>query len=416
MSGVRRGDAGAAAAHAPSLAYLVWVLLAAQSFGTMATMTLPAVAPKVADSYGISSSLIGYQISILAAAMLVSLTLGSQLCVRWGACRVQQVGLLLLVAGSFVAILPHAAFLFGSALALGLGYGLLTPSASHSLARFSPPKRRNLIFSLKQTGVPLGGVGAAAITPAIAVTVGWQWALAGNAVILCGLLFLLERGRPHWDNDRDPVLRVGINPFADVFQIWRHDGLRLLSIAGGCFVIVQICLSTFTVVFFAEEVGFGLIEAGIVLTASQVGGVAGRVFWGWLADMTRSCFAVLAVLAAVMLAACVLAYFITPRWAIYSACALFFVIGSTASGWNGAFLAEVARLAPRPAISRMTGGSLAYVNVCKMVGPIVFTNVYLTSGSYALTFALLAVPAGVGLACVLSARRGELRAAAVPVR
>lgn len=399
-------------ARAPSLSFLVGNLLAAQSFGTIATMTLPAVAPKVAETYGIDSSLIGYQISILAAAMLVSLTLGSQLAVRWGSCRVQQGGLILLIAGSFIAILPDAAFVFASALALGLGYGVLTTSASHLLARFAPAERRNLIFSLKQTGVPIGGVGAAAITPAVALAYGWQWALGGNAVILCVLVLLLERGRPHWDDDRNPATRVGMNPFADVVAIWKHGALRLLSIAGGCFVIVQICLSTFTVVFFAEEVGFGLIQAGIVLTASQVGGVAGRVFWGWLADVTRSCFAVLAVLAAVMLAACVLAYFITPRWAILTSCMLFFVIGSTASGWNGAFLAEVARLAPRPAISRLTGGSLAYVNVCKMVGPIVFTNAYLASGSYALTFALLALPAAIGLGCVLAARRDELRIAA----
>ncbi len=411
MSNARSVETGA-----PSLAFLVGVLIASQSFGTMATMTLPVVAPKVAETYGISSSLIGYQISILAGAMLVSLTMGSQLSVRWGACRVQQVALLLLVAGSFVAILPHAGFMFGSALALGLGYGLLTPSASHILARFAPPKRRNLIFSLKQTGVPLGGVGAAAIAPAVALILGWQWALAMNAVVLGGLVLLLQRGRPQWDDDRDAGVRIRVNPFADVAEIWRHDALRLLSISGGCFVIVQICLSTFTVVFFAEEVGIGLIEAGIVLTASQVGGVAGRVFWGWLADVTRSCFGVLTVLAAVMFAACLLAYFITAGWSIGAACALFFVIGSTASGWNGAFLAEVARLTPRPAISRMTGGSLAYVNVCKMVGPIIFTNVYLSSGSYALTFALLSVPAAIGLACVVAARRGELRAAAVAAR
>ena len=67
----------------PSLPFLVGTMLAAQSFGTMATMTLPAVAPKVAETYGISSSLIGYQISILAGAMLVALTLGSRLAVRW---------------------------------------------------------------------------------------------------------------------------------------------------------------------------------------------------------------------------------------------------------------------------------------------------------------------------------------------
>ena len=146
MTNTRKVAVDATSTALPSLPFLVGTMLAAQSFGTMATMTLPAVAPKVAETYGISSSLIGYQISILAGAMLVSLTLGSQLAARWGACRVQQGALLLLVAGSFVAILPHAAFLFGSALALGLGYGLLTPSASHLLARFAPPKRRNLIF------------------------------------------------------------------------------------------------------------------------------------------------------------------------------------------------------------------------------------------------------------------------------
>jgi len=397
--------------RAPGLAFLVGTLLAAQTLGTMATMVLPAVAPKVAETYGVSASLIGYQISLLAAAMLVSLLFGSRLSVRWGACRVQQVSLALLVAGSVVAILPHVAFVFSSAVALGLGYGLLTPSASHLLARFTLPERRNLIFSFKQTGVPLGGIGAAAITPAVAVNFGWQWALAVNALALCVLLVLLQGGRPHWDDDREPAARVAANPFAGVATIWNHAALRLLSISGGCFVIVQICLSTFTVVLFAEEMKMGLIEAGIVLTASQVGGVTGRVFWGWLADLTRSCFGVLAVLAAVMLAACLAVLAITPDWPLAVSCALFFVIGSTASGWNGAFLAEIVRLCPRHEISSATGGSLVFVNVGKMLGPIAFTNAYLAGGSYTLAFALLAVPAGVGLACVLAAHRGELRAA-----
>jgi hypothetical protein len=40
------------------------------------------------------------------------------------------------------------------------------------LARFTPPDRRNIVFSLKQTGVPLGGILTAAVTPAIAVNFG----------------------------------------------------------------------------------------------------------------------------------------------------------------------------------------------------------------------------------------------------
>lgn len=389
---------------------LLGVLLAGQTVGTMASMMLPAVAPKVAETYGVHSSLIGYQISLLAAAMLVSLVFGSNLSTRWGACRVTQVGLSLMAGGCLMATAPHIGFLFLSAVGLGLGYGLLTPSASHLLMRFTPANNRNLIFSLKQTGVPLGGIGAALITPAVAVAIGWQWALAGNALLLLLLVFLLQRGRPYWDDDCQPAARFIVDPFGGIVTIWSHPALRLLSIAGGCFVIVQICLSTFTVVLFAEEMHVGLIQAGLVLTASQAGGVTGRIFWGWLADVTRNCFVALALLALVMLVTCLMVIVITPGWPVLASSVLFFVIGSTASGWNGAFLAEVARLSPRHAVSRATGGSLVFVNVGKMMGPIVFANAYLLGGSYALAFGLLALPAAAGLACLMAVHYREAHA------
>lgn len=398
-------DPPASSGRGPGFGYLLSALLAGQTVGTMATSIMPAVAPKIAETYGISASLIGYQISLLAFAMLVSLVFGGNLSVRWGACRVTQTGFGLLIVGSLIAVLPHVACVFLSALALGLGYGLLTPSASHLLARFTPVKNRNLIFSLKQTGVPLGGVGAALIGPAVAVHFGWQWALAGNALVMLLLLFFLQRGRAAWDDDRKPGVGLIVNPFGGIATIWRHRALRLLAISGGCFVVVQIAISTFTVVLFVEEVGIGLIEAGIVLMASQVGGVSGRIFWGWIADLTRDCFTVLAVLAAVLLAACVLVFALSPAWPLFAACALFFVLGSTASGWNGAFLAEVAQLAPAGAISSATGGSLFFVNVGKMLGPIAFTNAYLLSGSYVLAFGFLTLPAAGALACLMGARR-----------
>src|SRR5688572_7299731 len=164
-------DAPVQSARDPAHASFVYVLvctLAGQAAGTMATMTLPAIAPEAAAALGIPSSLIGYQISLLAAAMLFSLVFGGNLSTRWGACRVHQVGLSLLVAGCLIATVAHVAFFFLSAIALGLGYGLLTPSASHLLMRFTPAHRRNLMFSLKQTGVPFGGIAVALIAPAVA--------------------------------------------------------------------------------------------------------------------------------------------------------------------------------------------------------------------------------------------------------
>lgn len=390
----------------PSFAFLMGVLLVGQTIGTMGTTMIPAVAPKVAQTYGIPSALVGYQISMLAVAMIVALAFGAKLNRRWGSTRMQQIGLALVATGGLIAILPHVAFFFLASIALGLGYGTLTPSASNLLIRFTPEARRNLIFSLKQTGVPLGGIGAALITPAVAVAFGWQWAIAGNSLALYALVLVLQRARPHWDTDRDPEASIGGNPFSSVLTIWRHPALRLLSISGGCFVIVQFGISTFTVILFNEQLGWGLIEAGIVLTASQVGGVSGRVFWGWLADRMGNAFSALLFLGAVMVMSSLLCVALTPNWPMAAACALFFVMGSTASGWNGAFLAEVARLVPRDTISTATGGSLVYVNSGKAIGPIAFANVALLTGDYTTTFALLTVPAAAGLWCLWAAHRG----------
>jgi MFS family permease len=390
----------------PSFPFLMGVLLGGQTIGTMGTTMIPAVAPKVAESYGIPSALVGYQISFLAVAMIVALAFGSKLNRRWGSTRMQQIGLGLVATGGLIAILPHAAFFFLASIPLGLGYGTLTPSASNLLIRFTPEARRNLIFSLKQTGVPLGGIGAALITPAVAVAWGWQWAIIGNSLALYMLVLVLQRAHPHWDTDRDPQASIGGNPFSGVVDIWRHPALRMLSLSGGCFVVVQFGITTFTVILFNEELGWGLIEAGIVLTASQVGGVAGRLFWGWMADHMGDAFSALIVLGVVLVLSSALCFALTPDWSMVAACALFFVMGSTASGWNGAFLAEIARIAPREQISPLTGGSLVYVNSGKAVGPIVFANVALLTGDYALTFALLALPAAAGLWCLWAAHRG----------
>lgn len=398
------------APSAPGLGVLLGTLVSAQTFGTVSTMVLPAVAPEVASTYGIDASLIGYQISVVAAFMLVSLTLGSGLSVRWGACRTTQAALALCATGCLAAVLPHAAFVFGSAVFLGLGYGLLSPPASQLLARFAPGRRRNLLFSLKQSGVPLGGIIAASVAPVIAVTLGWQWALVATAAVLGGIVLYLQHWRAAWDDDRDPSASLAMRPFAGIAIVWRRLALRLLSISGGCFVVVQICMQTFTVVLFVERIGIDLVAAGMVLTASQVGGVFGRPFWGWLADTARNCFVVLAILAAVMFTACLLVPILQPGWPLAVACVLFFVLGSTASGWNGAFLAEVARLAPRREVPLATAGSLVFVNLGKLIGPIVFTTIYFATGDYLLVFGLLALPAAIGMGCVLGAHAITARA------
>jgi predicted MFS family arabinose efflux permease len=388
-----------------SLTSLVALLVVAQIFGTATTLALPPLAPKIAADLGVSPSLIGYQISLLTAAMLVSLVFGGNLARRWGPCRVIQLSLLLLAIGCLLATVPQVPVVVVASVVLGLAYGVITPSSSHLLARFTNAGNRNLVFSIKQAGVPAGALLAATVLPPLAVTVGWRASLIALAAAVALLAVVLQFHRDRLDDDRDPHAKLIDQPLGGVAAVWKHAALRSFSIAGGCFSAVQVCLTTFTVVLFVEEIGFGLVAAGLVLAASQIGGIIGRLFWGWLADWLRDCIFALTALTLVMTLACVLVVPVSAAWPLLAVYALFFVLGSTSSGWNGAFLAEVAQWSPRHAVSATTGASLLFVNVGTILGASAFTNVYALTGAYTWAFGFQVVPSVAGLACLLAARR-----------
>ena len=181
-----------------SLVFLVGALLTGHIMSSMALLVLPALAPEVAREYSIDASLIGYFIVLVCAGQLVTLTLFSSVTRRFGACRINQAGHSCVAAAMLSMMLPSPAFLAVGALLIGFGYGLIGPSFSHLLMRFSPPERRNLIFSLQQTGVPIGGIAAALVAPAVALAFGWRWmfVLTGLAGIVVAVgWYLVYRNR-----------------------------------------------------------------------------------------------------------------------------------------------------------------------------------------------------------------------------
>jgi len=48
---------------------------------------------------------------------------------------------------------------------IGIGYAFNNPASSHILKRVTPPRLRNLVYSIKQAGVPVGGILAALVMP-----------------------------------------------------------------------------------------------------------------------------------------------------------------------------------------------------------------------------------------------------------
>ena len=246
------------------------------TYAAMTALFPAAMAPEIATGLGVTSGFVALQISVVYAGAMVTSLLGGTLVQRIGACRASQVALMLIGAGAGTATAGAiGAFAVGSFL-IGLGYGLTNPAASHLLMRFAPARRRRIIFSIKQTGVPLGGVLAGAIAPGVALALGWRSALSALAALAAVLILLLQAVRPRWDDDRDPTARLMRSPFADIGLVWSVRSLRLLSLAGPCFASIQLSLSAFTVTLLVDEMGIGIVKAGLIMSAVQIAGVAGR--------------------------------------------------------------------------------------------------------------------------------------------
>jgi MFS family permease len=351
----------------------LFVTLAVQAMISMAALSGAVLAPDASRSTGFSEDLIGIFIGIIYAAAMASSLASGSLVGRFGPIRVSQFALLLAAAGLAIAADGRAPSLAFGAIAIGLGYGVVTPASSHLLARTTPPHRLALTFSLKQTGVPLGGALAGLILPALALAIGWQGAAFAVALASIAAALLAQLIRRQLDSDREPGCRISIGSIASpLLAILRQPALRGLALCSFGFAAMQLVLTGYLVVFLTKEVHLPLVAAGALLAVAQAAGVGGRLLWGWVADQFVPPSLLLPALGMLM-AACALGFAaIGPAWPVWAIAAISAVFGATAIGWNGVFLAEVARVAPRRDAGAATGGALFLTYFGVVTGPPAF--------------------------------------------
>jgi MFS family permease len=391
---------------------ILWLLLAAttavQILATFASYTIAAIAPDVAAGIGVSPDLVGFQVSLLyTGATLSSTTAGFQLR-RWGAVRVSQASVTFSVLGAACAIWPSLLTIGIGSLIMGIGYGMTNPAASHLLMQVAPAKQRNLIFSLKQTGVPLGGVAAGLVSPPVSQAFGWQWALALAVGVGAIIIVALQPLRRRWDADRDPVARLDRNLFDGLLIVLRSSYFRWVSANGFFYAAVQLTLGSFIVTLLVTETGMGLVAAGTVLAVVQATGVGGRVLWGWLADRYGNGPRIIVLIGAVSTAGALITTLVDASWPLIALYALFATFGTAALGWTGVMQAAVASASPPGRSGAIIGGVAAPTYAGVIVGPAVFSVAFSAIGSYAHTFAVVALFALAGMACILIATRRRM--------
>ena len=145
---------------------------------------IPVAMPELVREAGLFEGLAGlYALSMYAGA--VAATLCSERVFRaLGPARASALAVGLAACGLLLFVpLGVAGFVLGG-LAIGLGYGPVSPAGSYMMAGIVGRKDLNLVFSIRLAGAPLGVLAAGLCVPPLVAALGWRGALAALACAL----------------------------------------------------------------------------------------------------------------------------------------------------------------------------------------------------------------------------------------
>jgi sugar phosphate permease len=270
----------------------------------------------------------------------------------------------------------------------GLASAVATPAGGRLVLASFPRTHQGFALGLRQTGVPIGGLIAAAMLPWIAHATGWRWALAIAGLIAAASVvpLLLSRGGPEFV-DETPA-----EPSApSTFSVRGNRNIRLLTIWGSMLVSGQYAVLTFLGLDLHQRMGIGLAEASAFVAIAQAGGIAGRIGWGALSDrlLSRGRKPLLLALTAAGFAAVGLFWALPASTPAGVTAVVVALVGVGVIGFQGLMIAMIADAAGPENMGAATGWSVTFVQLTVVVAAPLYGLAADSSGSYHTIFAAL---------------------------
>ena len=363
-----------------------------QSFVTIGKVLPAVIAPPILLELKIDPSWLGVYVGIIAAVSLAVQAGCGSVIVKYGALRISQVTLLVTGLGLVLAMPGLIILMVLSAIAIGVSASS-TPASSHLLGKYAPAKYAPLIFSIKQTAVPVGLLTAGLVGPILTDLYGWRSALMSVVGVCVLFAIVLELMRDEFDNDRDSTRKFQLSDFKGTIGLVLRRG-ELRSLALGCFAFVGL-QTTFIAYFviYLTELGFSLIEAGTVFSLATAVAIPGRILWGWISSSFINPRVMLGFLAIFMFITVSLTGMFSANWASWVIVVVSTSVSATVFSWHGVTLAEAARLAPSSMRGAVTGGVLSFGQFGGLILPLIYSLCLSITGSYQLGFFVCAAPA-----------------------
>ena len=323
--------------------------------------------------------------AISGGAAAIGSIFSARLISHWGTTESLIGCLLLLILGTAIQMLQSLPMAMMGSVLIGLAYAITNPAASALLTTIRT-NRTNLVFSIKQSGVPFGA----------AASMIWGLNSSNNETLWVslpiGILFTLILTCPKAKR------RIIVSPAAGVISLWRDPFLSRLLIVGMAYGAVQmIVLGSFPSLiesdYISSSLGFLALAVGNAL------GLVGRIFWGLIADKLESSEKTLAIIG-LTTGLLITLLLLTPT----TAPLVFLLSGFVAVGWNGVFHAAI-RLRLNDATSTATATVMAYLFASGLLGQLIFSSILDNFGaSIALLAALVTVIGGTSIAISLAKR------------
>ena len=387
-------------------------MLAIQSFGTICSFAGAVVAVQAAADLGVKSTSIGiYTAVIYVTGMLSGLIAGSFLA-RYGVIRTCQVALFVGVLGlGLASALPFWPVAIGAAVLVGMGTGPLNPAGSRILARHTPPQWQPFVFSVKQTGTPLGGMLAGLLLPPLMMLYDWRIAVVWICAIPLITLFGLQLIRSDLDDDRNPAIRIS---FAGILTslrlILNSKPLVTLATAGYLYTFAQMSILSFMVIYLQEANGLSAEFAGGIFAIIHGSAIPARIVWGAVAGRFLSSWVLLGLLGVMMSGSILAMSLFVPTWAFWLTALIAIMLGASTNGVLGLLLSEFARLAPEDKVGETVGGAQFFLFFGIVSGPPIFGAMVEFGGGYGNAFYLIATTTlAAGCVLLLIARHAHPR-------
>jgi MFS family permease len=256
---------------------------------------------------------------------------------------------------------------------IGAAQGPINPASAHVLAQRVPREWFGMVFSLKQTGVPIGFALAGLIFPFLLGLVGWRGAslVAAGAAVLTALVVELLRGR------LDAVVVAG-RPSTGIWQavrfVFSHRDLRVLGISAVVYVVAQHTFTFYLVTYLYEHCHLSIATAGGLLSLSQLFGTAVRLVSGGAGDRLPR-MQLLGWTGVGMTAGCVATGLLEPDTPFWLITVVVVAYGSVVISWNGTSQAEFAHLSPPGEAAAVASVQTALAFSGAVIGPPIFAAI-----------------------------------------